>query len=44
MIKKWEEGYDVVFTFRTYPKEISFLKEKHLTCFINFYRAYRMLI
>jgi dolichol-phosphate mannosyltransferase len=28
MIKKWEEGYDVVFTFRTYPKEISFFKRK----------------
>lgn len=28
MIKKWEEGNDVVFTFRTYPKEISFFKRK----------------
>lgn len=28
MIKKWEEGYDVVFTIRTYPKEISFFKRK----------------
>ncbi|GEN65980.1 glycosyltransferase family 2 protein [Chryseobacterium rhizosphaerae] len=28
MIKKWEEGYDIVFTVRTYPKEISFFKRK----------------
>ncbi|MEY8760085.1 glycosyltransferase family 2 protein [Chryseobacterium tongliaoense] len=28
MIKKWEEGYDVVYTIRTYPKEISFFKRK----------------
>ncbi|WP_223598678.1 glycosyltransferase family 2 protein [Chryseobacterium sp. GVT01B] len=28
MIQKWEEGYDVVFTFRTYPKEISLFKRK----------------
>ncbi|AKK74208.1 glycosyl transferase family 2 [Chryseobacterium gallinarum] len=28
MIKKWEEGYDVVFTVRTYPKEISYFKRK----------------
>ena len=27
MIKKWEEGYDVVLTNRTYPKEISFFKK-----------------
>ncbi|MCJ7936037.1 MAG: glycosyltransferase family 2 protein [Chryseobacterium sp.] len=28
MIRKWEEGYDIVFTIRTYPKEISFFKRK----------------
>ncbi|MDC8103818.1 glycosyltransferase family 2 protein [Chryseobacterium sp. B21-037] len=28
MIRKWEEGYDVVLTVRTYPKEISFFKRK----------------
>ncbi|MDH6253688.1 glycosyltransferase involved in cell wall biosynthesis [Chryseobacterium sp. H1D6B] len=28
MIEKWEEGYDVVFTIRTYPKEISYFKRK----------------
>lgn len=28
MIRKWEEGYDIVLTVRTYPKEISFFKRK----------------
>lgn len=28
MIKKWEEGYDIVFTVRKYPKEISVFKRK----------------
>lgn len=28
MIKKWEEGYDIVFTVRTYPKQISYFKRK----------------
>ncbi len=28
MIKKWEEGYDLVYTIRKYPKEISFFKKK----------------
>ena len=28
MIEKWEDGYDVVLTVRTYPKEISFFKRK----------------
>lgn len=28
MIKKWEEGYDIVFTVRKYPKEISLFKRK----------------
>ncbi|MGH1517121.1 glycosyltransferase family 2 protein [Chryseobacterium sp. JK1] len=28
MIQKWEEGYDIVFTVRTYPKEISYFKRK----------------
>ncbi|SHK10431.1 glycosyltransferase family 2 protein [Chryseobacterium polytrichastri] len=28
MIKKWEEGNDIVFTIRTYPKEISLFKRK----------------
>ncbi|MCW3162299.1 glycosyltransferase family 2 protein [Chryseobacterium oryctis] len=28
MIEKWEEGYDIVFTIRTYPKQISIFKRK----------------
>ncbi|RNA62365.1 glycosyltransferase [Chryseobacterium nematophagum] len=28
MIEKWEEGYDVVFTMRAYPKQISLFKRK----------------
>lgn len=28
MITKWEEGYDVVFTIRKYPKQISWFKRK----------------
>lgn len=28
LIEKWEEGYDVVLTIRTYPKEISAFKRK----------------
>jgi len=28
MIKKWEEGYDVVYTIRKYSKNISFFKRK----------------
>lgn len=28
LIRKWEEGYDVVYTIRTYPKQISYFKRK----------------
>ncbi|WP_312901172.1 glycosyltransferase family 2 protein [Chryseobacterium taichungense] len=28
MIQKWEEGFDIVFTVRKYPKEISLFKRK----------------
>lgn len=28
MIKKWEEGFDIVYTIRTYPKQISTFKRK----------------
>lgn len=28
LIEKWEEGYDIVLTIRTYPKEISYFKRK----------------
>lgn len=36
LIKKWEEGYDVVLTRRTYPKEISFFKKKTSEFFYRF--------
>ncbi|WP_294233102.1 glycosyltransferase family 2 protein [uncultured Chryseobacterium sp.] len=28
MIRKWEEGYDIVLTMRKYPKQISYFKRK----------------
>lgn len=28
LIQKWEEGYDIVYTVRTYPKQISYFKRK----------------
>ncbi|WP_294308599.1 glycosyltransferase family 2 protein [Chryseobacterium sp. sg2396] len=28
MIRKWEEGYDIVLTIRKYPKQISYFKRK----------------
>lgn len=28
MIRKWEEGYDIVFTIRKYPRQISYFKRK----------------
>ncbi|GAA4155521.1 glycosyltransferase family 2 protein [Chryseobacterium ginsenosidimutans] len=28
MIEKWEKGYDIVYTVRTYPKQISYFKRK----------------
>ena len=28
LIKKWEKGYDIVYTIRTYPKQISAFKRK----------------
>ena len=36
LIKKWEEGYDVVLTNRTYPKEISYFKKKTSELFYQF--------
>lgn len=35
MIKKWEEGYDVVLTVRTYSKETSWFKRKTSDFFYN---------
>jgi len=36
LIKKWEEGNDIVFTIRTYPKEISWFKRKTSDFFYQF--------
>lgn len=36
MIKKWEKGYDIVYTIRAYPKEISFFKKITSKWFYNF--------
>ncbi|USL95463.1 glycosyltransferase [Riemerella anatipestifer] len=36
MIKKWEKGYDIVYTIRAYPKEISFFKKTTSKWFYNF--------
>ncbi|MDY3548612.1 glycosyltransferase family 2 protein [Riemerella anatipestifer] len=36
MIKKWEEGYDIIYTIRAYPKEISFFKKATSKWFYNF--------
>lgn len=36
MIRKWEEGFDVVLTSRKYPKEISYFKKKTSEIFYRF--------
>ena len=36
MIKKWEEGFDIVYTIRTYPKEISAFKRKTSSLYYKF--------
>lgn len=36
MIKKWEEGFDIVYTIRTYPKEISAFKRKTSKIYYQF--------
>jgi dolichol-phosphate mannosyltransferase len=36
MIKKWEEGFDIVYTIRTYPKEISAFKRKTSSLYYQF--------
>lgn len=36
LIKKWEEGYDIVYTIRRYPKEISQFKKKTSSLFYRF--------
>lgn len=36
LIKKWEEGFDIVYTIRTYPKQISAFKRKTSALFYRF--------
>lgn len=36
MLSKWAEGFDVVYTIRTYPKEISYFKRKTSEVFYQF--------
>ena len=36
MIQKWEEGFDIVYTIRTYPKEISFFKRRTSALYYKF--------
>ncbi len=36
LLKKWEEGFDIVFTKRTYPKQISIFKRKTSSLFYRF--------
>lgn len=39
MVEKWEQGYDVVYTVRTYPKEIFYFKRKTSEVFYRFLSA-----
>ena len=36
LIKKWEEGFDIVYTIRTYPKQISAFKRKTSKLYYKF--------
>ena len=36
LIKRWEEGFDIVYTIRTYPKQISAFKRKTSTLYYKF--------
>ena len=36
MVKKWEQGYDIVYTIRSYPKEIPYFKRKNSDLFYRF--------
>ena len=36
MVQKWEQGYDIVYTIRSYPKEISYFKRKTSDLFYRF--------
>ena len=37
LIAKWEEGYDVVYTIRKYPKQISMFKRKSSSLYYRFW-------
>ena len=39
LIAKWEEGYDVVYTIRKYPKQISMFKRKSSSLYYRFLTA-----
>lgn len=39
LIKKWEEGCDIVYTIRTYPKQISAFKRKSSSLYYKFLSA-----
>jgi len=39
LIRKWEEGFDIVYTIRTYPKQISAFKRKTSALFYRFLSA-----
>jgi len=39
LIKKWEEGADIVYTIRTYPKQISAFKRKSSSLYYKFLSA-----
>ena len=36
LIKKWEDGFDIVYTIRTYPKQISAFKRKTSSLYYKF--------
>lgn len=36
MVQKWEQGYDIVYTIRSYPKEIPYFKRKTSNLFYRF--------
>ena len=36
MVQKWEQGYNIVYTIRSYPKEISYFKRKTSDLFYQF--------
>lgn len=39
LLEKWEEGYDIVYTIRKYPKQISMFKRKSSSLYYRFLTA-----